>query len=125
MRLKKQSGKDIIIYGSGSIVSALTQWGLIDEYVLWIHPVFIGRGKTLFCDVQEKPMLKLVNTKTFGSGVVILHCETVHKSDPDKDTSIIGKTFQELIAQPDIDKNGLCLEMYLSENDMRCLIKLF
>ena len=48
IKLKQQPGKDMIVYGSGSIVSALTRFGLIDEYILWLHPVVLGKGKMLF-----------------------------------------------------------------------------
>ena len=221
LKLKRRQGKDIIIYGSGSIVSTLMQLGLIDEYVLWLHPVFIGKGKTLFSDPDDRLNLKLVNTKTLGSGVIILYCMTtkrfdLHKTlqmekyflkdnikvfyvtaksfpngvmaayqklhsllpstkdrkfygisypgengtiiykaaveesqpgeaekygcdtftipkgeyiselltDWKKDETIIGKTFKKLIAHPKIDKNGFCLEMYLNDKDMRCLVSL-
>ena len=210
----------MIIFGSGTIVSALMQLGLIDEYVLWLHPVYLGQGKTLFRSLQDKLMLKLENIKTLGSGVVILYCRTaiqknrnkiIHmekyflKEDVDvfyitavsfpdgimdahqklqsllpstrgrnffgisypdktgtiiykaaveesypgeaekygcktfvipkgeyistlltdwqKDKTIISRTFKKLLSDPKIDKNGFCLEMYLSENEMRCLVK--
>ncbi len=47
IKLKQQPGKDMIVYGSGSIVSALSKYNLIDEYVLWVHPVVLGKGKTV------------------------------------------------------------------------------
>ncbi len=70
--LKNQNGKDIFA-GSLSIASALAQKNLIDEYWLLIHPVVLGKGKPLFEDLQSKVELKLVETKTFNSGVVVLH----------------------------------------------------
>lgn len=71
--LKKQPGLDMIIYGSGSIVSRLMQLGLIDEYVLWIHPVTLGKGIPLFKKLRGQYPMKLLKTKAFSSGVVILY----------------------------------------------------
>lgn len=73
IKLKQNPGRDIIIYGSGLLISALIQWGLIDEYALWIHPVVLGKGKSLFRGLQDKLMLELVKTKKFSSGVVIFY----------------------------------------------------
>lgn len=72
-RLKQQPGLNIIIYGSGSIVSRLMRLGLIDEYVLWIHPVVLGKGRPLFKEFPDKHMLQLLKTKIFSTGVVILY----------------------------------------------------
>lgn len=72
-RLKKQPGKDIIIYGSGRLVSSLMQSGLIDEYELWVHPLLLGEGKSLFHNLQSVHTLKLLKTRAFDSGVVILY----------------------------------------------------
>lgn len=71
--LKQQPGMDMIVYGSGSIVSRLMQLDLIDEYVLWLHPITLGKGIPLFREMQHKHPLKLLRTKTFSSGVVILY----------------------------------------------------
>jgi dihydrofolate reductase len=72
-RLKQEPGLDIIIYGSGSIISRLMRLGLIDEYVLWIHPVVLGKGRPLFKEFPDRHTLQLLRTKTFSSGVVILY----------------------------------------------------
>lgn len=61
-----------LIYGSGNLIHTLRPHGLIDEYRLWVHPVVLGRGKWLFQDGSEAATLRLVDTKTFGSGVVLL-----------------------------------------------------
>jgi dihydrofolate reductase len=71
--LKQQHGKDMVIYGSGSIVSTLAQLGLIDEYRLFVNPVVLGSGKPLFKDTKDKLTLKLLKTKKFHCGVVLLH----------------------------------------------------
>jgi len=70
--LKNEVGKDIVIYGSASIVQALTTLGLIDEYQLLVHPVVLGGGKRLFKEGSDRTALRLVETKTFDSGVVLL-----------------------------------------------------
>jgi dihydrofolate reductase len=70
--MKHEPGRDMVIYGSASLVRTLTNHGLIDEYQLLVHPVILGSGKPLFQDIQHQVKLKLVNTKTHPSGVVVL-----------------------------------------------------
>jgi dihydrofolate reductase len=74
LELRQQEGKDILVGSPGLIVS-LTQLGLIDEYQLCIHPVIIGKGLPLFKHITEKIMLKLLKTKIFGSGAIVLYYE--------------------------------------------------
>jgi dihydrofolate reductase len=62
----------MMIFGSGTIVNQLTKLGLIDEYQLMVNPVALGKGKPLFKDITGKINLKLVKTKTFKSGIVLL-----------------------------------------------------
>jgi dihydrofolate reductase len=71
-RLKQQPGKDILVFGSGALVNTLMQHGLIDEYRLMVFPIVVGSGERLFEDYIETTVLDLVETKTFGSGVVVL-----------------------------------------------------
>jgi dihydrofolate reductase len=73
LKLKQEPGRDMLIYGSASIVQALTRHGLIDEYQLLVHPFILGDGKPLFQDIKERQKLKLVKTKTFPSGVIGLY----------------------------------------------------
>ncbi len=73
--LKQQPGKDLLIFGSGDLLNALMQHDLIDEYRLMIFPVVVGSGKRLFRDGSDTTVLRLVDTKTFGSGVVVLTYE--------------------------------------------------
>jgi len=68
----KQSGKDMALMGSGSIITQLAEQGLIDEYQLMIDPVVIGQGTPVFNNIAHKLELELIRTKTFKSGVVIL-----------------------------------------------------
>jgi dihydrofolate reductase len=69
--LKKGPGKDLQIMGSGVLVQSLMAGGLIDEYVLLIHPLVLGSGRRLFPDGGASAALRLVDTKTTSSGVVI------------------------------------------------------
>jgi dihydrofolate reductase len=65
--------KDIITYGSGTLVTALIRLNLVDEFQLWIHPVILGKGKPLFRELNYTNNLRLLSTKTFDSGVVFAH----------------------------------------------------
>ena len=71
--LKRKRGKDIIIFGSGEIISALMPMGLIDEYRLWVHPIAIGSGRPFFRDLHLRLHLELFSSRTFSSGVVLLY----------------------------------------------------
>jgi dihydrofolate reductase len=73
--LKQEPGKDIMIYGSGTIVSQLTQLGLIDEYWLFVNPVILGSGKPEFAGITRQVRLKLTGVKAFKSGTVRLMYE--------------------------------------------------
>jgi dihydrofolate reductase len=69
--LKEQSGKDLLIFGSGVLIQSLMRHNLIDEYVLQIHPLVLGSGRRLFSDGSPLTTLQLVNTRTTTTGVVI------------------------------------------------------
>jgi dihydrofolate reductase len=70
--MKKQPGVDMVILGSGSIVSQLAQEGLIDEYQIVVHPIVLGQGRTLFEGVKDMLKLKLTKSRSFGNGNVLL-----------------------------------------------------
>jgi dihydrofolate reductase len=70
-RLKEQLGNDLVILGSGELVQSLMQHNLIDRYVLLIHPLVLGSGRCLFPDGGASVPLRLVDTKTTTTGVVI------------------------------------------------------
>jgi len=74
-RLKEENKKDITILGSGSIVSQLTQAGLIDEYKISVNPVVIGKGRTAFEGVMDKMNLKMTKSRNFKNGNVVLQYE--------------------------------------------------
>jgi dihydrofolate reductase len=69
-KLKNQTGGDLLIYGSGDLVDALTGHGLIDEYRLMVHPVVVGSGKRLF-NGGATATLSLAETATTGTGVLV------------------------------------------------------
>ncbi len=71
-QLKQESGRDVLIYGSGQLVNILAREQLIDEYRLMIHPIILGRGKRLFEDENAKAALSLVDTQRTATGVTTL-----------------------------------------------------
>ena len=77
--LKQQTGKNIYA-GSPGLITALTQLDLVDEYQLAVHPTILGSGLTLFKNISERVDLKLLKTKTFGCGAIVLYYETIRKT---------------------------------------------
>lgn len=71
--LKKEPGKDIMIYGGAGLVSSFIRENLIDEYHLFINPSIIGKGKTIFSNLKERMDLRLVKATPSATGIVILH----------------------------------------------------
>ncbi|MDE1858143.1 MAG: dihydrofolate reductase family protein [Thaumarchaeota archaeon] len=74
-KLKRDKGKDMVVIGSGSLVSALVRADLVDEYRLRIRPIILGAGKRAFDDPEKRHRLKLIAARTFGNGVLALHYE--------------------------------------------------
>jgi dihydrofolate reductase len=74
-KLKQETGKDIAIFGSSDLTVTLMEHGLVDEYRIMINPVVLGDGKPLFKGIKNKINLKLIKTKTFKSGNVLLYYE--------------------------------------------------
>jgi dihydrofolate reductase len=70
-QLKEQPGKEMSVGGAG-LASSFMQLGLIDEYWLYVQPVILGGGKPMFGRLDEEINLQLVETRRFGSGVVLL-----------------------------------------------------
>jgi dihydrofolate reductase len=71
VKLKKQPGKHILLFGSADLLHTLRQHDLIDEYRFLVYPIILGTGKRLFKD-GNSINLKLVKSQTFRSGVVVL-----------------------------------------------------
>lgn len=71
-RLKRQPGKDMAIFGSANLAVTLMQNDLIDEYRIFVNPVILGGGMPLFQGITKRMSLKLLQTKVFKSGLVLL-----------------------------------------------------
>lgn len=76
-KLKAESGRDILLFGGAEFARALMRLGLIDEYRINVNPVVLGGGKPLFKDAGEMTHLKLLEARTFSSGVVGLRYQSV------------------------------------------------
>ena len=79
-RLKEQPGKDILVFGSGDLVNGLMEHDLVDEYRLMVFPVVVGSGKRLFGEGDTKT-LKLLGTRSFDSGAVVLTYEPAGETE--------------------------------------------
>jgi dihydrofolate reductase len=75
LKQSRNGGSKDILVGSPSLIVALTQLGLIDEYQLCVHPVIVGHGLPLFKNINDKTILKLFKTKPFSSGAIVLYYE--------------------------------------------------
>ena len=76
-KLKEQSGQNILVAGSGKLVHTLMRHHLVDEYWFMVHPVVLGSGKRLFPEGTEQYKFTLVETKSFTTGIVVLHYQPV------------------------------------------------
>lgn len=74
-KLKEQPGKDIVV-GGPTLAATFMRLGLIDEYRVYIHPVILGGGKPMFGQLDNRINLRLVETQTFNSGIVLLKYQT-------------------------------------------------
>jgi dihydrofolate reductase len=77
-KLKQQQGRDLAIFGSSDLAASLLQMGFIDELRIMVNPVVLGNGKPLFKGIDEKLNLKLLKTKTFRSGNVLLYYQPIN-----------------------------------------------
>ena len=77
LKQSRNGGSKPIVVGSPSLIVALAQLGLIDEYQLAVHPTILGNGLTLFKNIKERIDLLLLKTKTFGCGAVMHYYETI------------------------------------------------
>jgi dihydrofolate reductase len=76
-QLKNQVGKDIIVYGGATFVSALIKHGLIDEFHLFMNPSAIGNGMAIFKELDSKQNLTLVKSTSFDCGIVVLNYKPI------------------------------------------------
>lgn len=75
--LKKLPGKDIVIFGGAGFSASMVELGLIDEYRIKLEPVVLGNGIPLFKNIKSQRKLKLIQAKSFQSGVVGLYYQSV------------------------------------------------
>jgi dihydrofolate reductase len=74
-RLREEPGQDLLLSGSAQLFNALMQENLIDLYRFMLHPIVLGNGARLFAEGVDQRVLKLAETETFSSGIVILEYE--------------------------------------------------
>lgn len=71
-KIKKEKGKDIWLFGGAGLTTSLINLGLVDELSLAVHPVLLGNGKPLFNNIKNKINLKLIDSKTYSTGLISL-----------------------------------------------------
>lgn len=81
MEIKSQAGKNIWLYGGAGLITSFMNSGLVDSYLLAVHPVILGSGKPLFSNLLNRVQLKLNGITTSNSGVILLDYDT-EKTDP-------------------------------------------
>jgi dihydrofolate reductase len=79
--LREQPGRDLVILGSGDLVRSLMRRDLVDRYVLLIHPIVLGEGQRLFEDGMPTAALRLVESKTTATGVMMATYAPVRRAD--------------------------------------------
>jgi dihydrofolate reductase len=82
MKLKAVPGEELQVHGSGNLAQTLIQHGLIDEYRLWFHPLVLGSGKRLFPEGTAPIALRLIETRTTSTGVVVHVYQAAGKPAP-------------------------------------------
>ncbi len=75
MEILQQPGKNIWMYGGGKLITTFINLGMIDVFRLAVHPVILGSGKPLFKDIGKRVNLKLIDTRSSNSGVIMLKYE--------------------------------------------------
>jgi dihydrofolate reductase len=79
-RLKEEMDKDLVVLGSGELVRTLMRRGLIDEYILLIHPLILGTGRRLFPEDNPLAALRLADTRPTTTGVVIATYQVIEQA---------------------------------------------
>lgn len=75
--IKKSKGKDIWLFGGASLMHSLLALGLVDEIGIAVHPILLGKGKKLFSELDQRIKLKLVDSKSYNTGLVYLTYEVL------------------------------------------------
>jgi len=78
-RLKSGKGKDMIVYGGASFVSALIKERLIDEFLFFINPVAIGNGISIFNQLDDRQNMRLVKATSYDCGIVVMNYKAENK----------------------------------------------
>ena len=81
LNIKRQTGKDIWLYGGAKMTTSLLNLGLIDEFRLAVHPVIIGKGKPLFEKIEDRHKLKLIDVRSYKSGVMLVKYQADNVTD--------------------------------------------
>lgn len=79
--MKREPGKDLVLFAGASIASTFMNLDLVDEYRLMVHPIVLAKGIPLFKGVTEERRLKLLRTKAFPSGPVLLQYQRDRSAD--------------------------------------------
>lgn len=72
LKIKKEKGKDIWLFGGAELTTSLMNLGLVDEFSLAVHPILLGSGKPLFQGLEKRVSLTHIDTKTYSTGLVSL-----------------------------------------------------
>ena len=78
-KLKQEAGKDIAVFGSSDLAVTLLEHGLLDELRIMVNPILLGEGKPIFQGIKTQLGLKLLKTRTFKSGNILLYYEPEYK----------------------------------------------
>jgi dihydrofolate reductase len=73
LQWKQQPGQNMVVYGSGTIVSQFSKLNLVDEYLLMVNPIVLGSGKPLFPEIETRIPLQLISEKNFKIGSVLFN----------------------------------------------------
>jgi dihydrofolate reductase len=79
LKMKQEPGNDLAVFGSANLLSSLLRMKLVDEHRVMVNPVLIGSGTPLFKNIAQKVNLKLVKTRAFKSGNVLLYYQPDQK----------------------------------------------
>jgi dihydrofolate reductase len=79
-KLKRGSGGNIVVYGSLGVIRSLVDLGLVDEFQLLVHPVFLRQGKALFDGGRPPERLELISAEPFVSGVVLMRYRPIKQN---------------------------------------------